>query len=78
VYDRAAKIIADAGFKVIRDPILGQVRYRAENYDTNYLNWLGTTVLLSRWVSVMQNWVQQQRNELKVIFQGGMFMSLKC
>jgi agmatine deiminase len=40
VYDNAAKIISDAGFNVIRDPILGQVRYRAEDYDTNYLNWL--------------------------------------
>ncbi len=40
VYDNAAAKIAAAGFKVIRDPILGQVRYRDKIFDTNYLNWL--------------------------------------
>jgi agmatine deiminase len=40
LYDNAAAIIAAAGFKVIRDPILGQVRYRDQVFDTNYLNWL--------------------------------------
>ncbi len=34
-----AKLVA-AGFKVIRDPILGQVKYRDKVFDTNYLNWL--------------------------------------
>ena len=36
----AAATIAAAGFKVIRDPIPGQVRYRDKVFDTNYLNWL--------------------------------------
>ncbi len=40
VYDNAADTIAAAGFKVIRDPILGQVKYRDKIFDTNYLNWL--------------------------------------
>lgn len=40
VYDNAAARIAAAGFKVIRDPILGQVKYRDKIFDTNYLNWL--------------------------------------
>ena len=40
VYDNAAATIAAAGFKVIRDPILGQVKYRDKIFDTNYLNWL--------------------------------------
>jgi agmatine deiminase len=40
VYDEAAATIAAAGFEVIRDPILGQVRYRDKIFDTNYLNWL--------------------------------------
>jgi len=40
VYDNAATTIAAAGFKVIRDPILGQVKYRDKIFDTNYLNWL--------------------------------------
>ncbi|MFQ5645229.1 MAG: agmatine/peptidylarginine deiminase [Thiogranum sp.] len=40
IYDNAARIIQNAGFNVIRDPILGQVEYRGENFDTNYLNWL--------------------------------------
>ncbi len=40
IYDNAAATIAAAGFKVVRDPILGQVRYRDQVFDTNYLNWL--------------------------------------
>jgi agmatine deiminase len=40
VYDNAAATIAAAGFKVIRDPVLGQVKYRDKVFDTNYLNWL--------------------------------------
>ena len=40
LYDNAAATIAAAGFDVIRDPILGQVRYRDQVFDTNYLNWL--------------------------------------
>ena len=40
LYDNAAATIAAAGFNVIRDPILGQVRYRDQVFDTNYLNWL--------------------------------------
>ena len=40
VYDNAAATIAAAGFKVIRDPILGQVKYKDKIFDTNYLNWL--------------------------------------
>ena len=40
VYDAAAATIAAAGFDVIRDPILGQVRYRDAVFDANYLNWL--------------------------------------
>jgi len=40
VYDEAAETIAAAGFNVVRDPILGQVRYRDKVFDTNYLNWL--------------------------------------
>ena len=40
VYERAAATIAAAGLKVIRDPILTQVKYRDATFDTNYLNWL--------------------------------------
>ena len=40
IYDNAAKTIEAAGFKVIRDPILGSVKYRDAEFDTNYLNWL--------------------------------------
>lgn len=40
VYDDAAKTIEAAGLKVIRDPILAQVRHRDAVFDTNYLNWL--------------------------------------
>ncbi len=40
IYDAAAGTIEAAGFKVIRDPILGQASFKGENFDTNYLNWL--------------------------------------
>ncbi|MEM6512705.1 MAG: agmatine deiminase family protein [Pseudomonadota bacterium] len=40
LYDRAASTIAEAGFNVIRDPILGSVQYRDAVFDANYLNWL--------------------------------------
>ena len=35
VYDKAAATIAAAGFRVIRDSILGQVKYRDKIFDTN-------------------------------------------
>ena len=40
IYDAAAKTIESAGFKVIRDPILGQASFKGKTFDTNYLNWL--------------------------------------
>jgi agmatine deiminase len=40
IYDAAAKTIEAAGFKVIRDPILGQASFKGATFDTNYLNWL--------------------------------------
>ena len=40
LYDSAAATIAAAGFHVIRDPILGQVKYRDRIFNTKYLNWL--------------------------------------
>ena len=40
VYDNAAKTIAAAGFRVVRDPILGSVKYKDAVFDANYLNWL--------------------------------------
>jgi agmatine deiminase len=40
IYDAAARTIEDAGFQVIRDPILGQASFKGETFDTNYLNWL--------------------------------------
>ena len=40
LYDAAAKMIADAGFKVIRDPIEGEVKFRDAVFDTDYLNQL--------------------------------------
>lgn len=40
LYDNAAATIAAAGFDVIRDPILGQVRYRDKVFNAKYLNWL--------------------------------------
>ena len=40
IYDNAAKIIKDAGFNVIREPIEGFVKYNSQMFDTNYMNWL--------------------------------------
>ena len=40
IYDNAAKIIKEAGFNVIREPIEGFVKYNSQMFDTNYMNWL--------------------------------------
>ena len=40
IYDNAAKIIKEAGFNVIREPIEGFVKYNSQKFDTNYMNWL--------------------------------------
>ena len=40
IYDQAAKIIENAGFNVIREPIEGFVKYNGQTFDTNYMNWL--------------------------------------
>ena len=40
VYDGIARTIESAGFRVIRDPILGSVSYRGSKFDANYMNWL--------------------------------------
>jgi len=40
IYDKAAKIIKEAGFNVIREPIEGFVKYNSQMFDTNYMNWL--------------------------------------
>ena len=40
IYDNAAKIIKEAGFNVIREPIEGFVKYNSQIFDTNYMNWL--------------------------------------
>jgi len=40
IYDNAAKIIEEAGFNVIREPIEGFVQYNNQKFDTNYMNWL--------------------------------------
>ena len=40
IYDKAAKIIDEAGINVIREPIEGFVEYNNQNFDTNYMNWL--------------------------------------
>ena len=40
IYDNAAKIIKEAGFDVIREPIEGFVKYNSQMFDTNYMNWL--------------------------------------
>lgn len=40
LYDGAAKIIGEAGFNVIREPIEGFVRHNGKMFDTNYMNWL--------------------------------------
>ena len=40
IYNSAAKIIKEAGFNVIREPIEGFVNYNNQIFDTNYMNWL--------------------------------------
>ena len=40
IYDKAAKIIKEAGVNVIREPIEGFVKYNSQMFDTNYMNWL--------------------------------------
>ncbi len=40
IYDNAAKIIKEAGFYVIREPIEGVAKYNGQIFDTNYMNWL--------------------------------------
>ena len=40
IYNNAAKIIKEAGFNVIREPIEGFVKYNSQMFDTNYMNWL--------------------------------------
>ena len=40
IYDNAARIIKEAGFNVIREPIEGFVKYNSQMFDTNYMNWL--------------------------------------
>ena len=40
IYNNAAKIIKEAGFNVIREPIEGFVNYNNQTFDTNYMNWL--------------------------------------
>ncbi len=40
VYDNAARVIEEAGFTVIRDPIEGYVNYQGAIFDAAYMNWL--------------------------------------
>ena len=40
IYDNSAKIIKEAGFSVIREPIEGFVKHNGQMFDTNYMNWL--------------------------------------
>jgi agmatine deiminase len=40
IYNQAAKIIEEAGFNVIREPIEGFVEHNNQMFDTNYMNWL--------------------------------------
>ena len=40
VYNNAAKVIAEAGFKVIRDPMQATVEFESITFDTNYANWI--------------------------------------
>ena len=40
IYDKAAKVIQQAGFNVLREPIEGFVKYNNQKFDTNYMNWL--------------------------------------
>ena len=37
IYDKAAKIIEEAGFSVIREPIEGFVKHNGQMFDTNYM-----------------------------------------
>ena len=38
--DKAAQVISDAGFKVIREPMDGIAEVDGQQFDTNYMNWL--------------------------------------
>ena len=38
--DRAAEVISDAGFTVIREPMEGIAQVEGRQFDTNYMNWL--------------------------------------
>ena len=38
--DRAAEVISDAGFTVIREPMEGIAEVEGRQFDTNYMNWL--------------------------------------
>ena len=38
--NRAAQVISDAGFKVIREPMDGIAEVDGQQFDTNYMNWL--------------------------------------
>ena len=38
--DRAAEVISEAGFIVIREPMEGIVEVEGQQFDTNYMNWL--------------------------------------
>ena len=40
VYEAAARIIQEAGFQVIRDPMEATVRFQGQIFDTNYVNWI--------------------------------------
>ena len=40
IYNKAAKIIEEAGLNVIREPIEGFVEHNNQMFDTNYMNWL--------------------------------------
>ena len=78
VYDIAAKLISDAGSNVIRDPIPGQVRYRADNYDTNYLNPLvgnGFVITVGFGDEALD---AAAKKVLRVIFPDETSMLLKC
>jgi len=38
--DRAAEVISEAGFTVIREPMEGIAEVEGQQFDTNYMNWL--------------------------------------
>lgn len=40
VYNDAAKVIAEAGFEVIRDPMEATAEFEGKTFDTNYANWI--------------------------------------